>query len=59
MGFSFAPWWPLVTGMITASIAGSWLGTRLRVFVPQRNFHTVFRLLVSVLALRMIAMVLW
>lgn len=59
MGFSFAPWWPLVAGMIIAGIAGSWLGTRLRVFVPQRNFHTFFRLLVSLLALRMIAMVLW
>jgi len=59
MGFSFAPWWPLLTGMIVAGVAGSWLGTRLRVFVPERNFHTVFRLLVSLLALRMIAMVLW
>ncbi len=59
IGFNFAPWWPLLAGMIVAGIAGSWLGSRLRVFVPQRNFHTVFRLLVSLLALRMIAMVLW
>ena len=30
MGFSFAPWWLLVAGMVAAGIAGSWVGTRLR-----------------------------
>ncbi len=59
IGFSFAPWWPLVTGMVVAGIAGSWVGTRLRRWVPQRDFHKWFRLLVSVLALRMIALALW
>lgn len=59
LGFTFAPWWSLLAGMIIAGIAGSWLGTHLRAYVPQRNFHTAFRLLVSLLALRMIAMVLW
>ena len=56
LGFSFAPWWPLLSGMIIAGIAGSWLGTRLRGFVPQRDFHKWFRVLVSLLALRMIAL---
>lgn len=59
LGFSFAPWWPLVTAMVLAGIAGSWLGTRLRVYLPQRNFHTVFRLLITLLALRMIVIALW
>jgi len=58
IGFSFAPWWPLLTGMILAGIGGSWVGTRLRKFVPQRNFHLAFRLLVTALAIRMIALVL-
>jgi uncharacterized membrane protein YfcA len=56
IGFSYAPWWPLVTGMVIAGIAGSWVGTRLRHLVPQRDFHKWFRLLVSVLAVRMIAL---
>ena len=59
IGFSFAPWWPLVTAMVAAGIAGSWVGTRLRRKVPQRNFHQWFRLLVTALAVRMIVMALW
>jgi uncharacterized membrane protein YfcA len=54
LGFSIAPWWPLVGAMVLASIAGSWLGTRLRQHLPQANFLRWFRVLVSVLALRMI-----
>jgi uncharacterized membrane protein YfcA len=56
IGFSFAPWWPLLAGMVGAGILGSWLGTRLRRFVPEGNFHGWFRWLVSLLALRMIAL---
>jgi len=59
IGFSFAPWWPLVAAMVAAGIAGSWVGTRLRHRVPQRNFHQWFRLLVTALAVRMIVMALW
>jgi uncharacterized membrane protein YfcA len=59
IGFSFGPWWMLVAGMILAGIAGSWVGTGLRRFVPQHNFHLGFRLLVTALAVRMIALVLF
>lgn len=59
IGFSFAPWWPLVVGMVLAGIGGSWLGTLLRRFVPRRNFHNWFRLLVTVLAIRMIVLALY
>jgi uncharacterized membrane protein YfcA len=58
IGFSYSPWWPLVAGMVLAGIAGSWVGTRLRHRVPGRNFHHWFRLLVSLLAVRMIAITL-
>ncbi len=58
IGFSFAPWWPLVAGMVIAGILGSWVGTRLRHLVPQRDFHKWFRLLVSLLAVRMILLAL-
>jgi uncharacterized membrane protein YfcA len=56
MGFVIGPWLPLLLGMICASVLGSWLGTRLRAYVPQANFERWFRFAVSLLALRMIAM---
>ena len=59
LGFSFAPWWPLVCALVAAVIAGSWAGTRLRRLVPQVDFERWFRLLVTLLALRMIALPLW
>jgi uncharacterized membrane protein YfcA len=54
LGFSFAAWWPLLSGMIVASILGSWVGTRVRHLVPQMNFQRLFRWMVTLLALRMI-----
>jgi len=56
IGFSFAPWWQLVSGMVVAGILGSWAGTYLRRFVPQVDFQRWFRWLVTVLAARMIAL---
>jgi len=59
LGFSFAPWWPLLCALVAAVIAGSWVGTRLRRLVPQVDFERWFRVLVTVLALRMIALPFW
>jgi uncharacterized protein len=56
IGFSLGAWWQLALGMIAAGICGSWLGTRLRHWVPQRNFQHLFRWMVTLLALRMIAL---
>lgn len=56
IGFSFAPWWKLLTGMIAAGIFGSWVGTRLRGFVPQLDFQRLFRWMVTLLALRLVAL---
>jgi uncharacterized membrane protein YfcA len=56
IGFSFAPWWQLVAGMVVAVILGSWVGTRLRSRMPQLNFQRLFRIMVTLLALRMIAL---
>lgn len=56
LGFSLAPWWPLLTAMIAAGVVGSWVGTRLRQRVPQADFQRVFRWLITLLAARMIAL---
>lgn len=56
IGFSFAAWWPLLCAMIAAGILGSWAGTRLRRLLPQSNFQRLFRWMVTLLALRLIAM---
>ena len=56
IGFSFGPWLWLIAGMVAASVVGSWVGTWLRRFVPQMDFQRWFRLLVTLLALRMIAL---
>jgi uncharacterized membrane protein YfcA len=54
MGFVFSDYLLLLLGMVLAVIAGSWLGTRLRRYVPEINFRFWFKVLVSLLALRMI-----
>lgn len=56
LGFSLGPWWPLLLAMIAATVAGSWLGTHLRKYLPQTDFSRCFRLLITLLALRMIVM---
>ena len=54
MGFTLWPWLPLLGGMIVGATAGSWVGTRLRQFIPEGNFQFYFKLLISALALRLI-----
>ena len=54
MGFAFMPWIGLIVAMAVAVTLGSWVGTRLRSMIPQKNFHFWFKLLISLLALRMI-----
>lgn len=56
IGFSFGPWLWLIAGMVLASVVGSWVGTWLRRFIPEIDFQRWFRLLVTLLALRMIAL---
>lgn len=54
IGFAFACYLPLMTGMVIAVIAGSFCGTKLRAKVPEQLFKNIFKLLITVLALRMI-----
>lgn len=55
LGFSFAPWLWLILGMVAAGVMGSWVGTRLRARIPQQSFQRWFKWLISLLALRMVA----
>ena len=54
MGFAFMPWISLILAMALAVTLGSWVGTRLRSMIPQKNFQFWFKLLITLLALRMI-----
>ena len=54
LGFAFWPYWKLVTGMVIAASAGSWLGTRIRGKIPEEIFRIGIKFLITVLAFRMI-----
>lgn len=46
--------WPLILAAATAAIVGSWVGTHLRQRVPEKLFFTLFKTLITLLALGMI-----
>ena len=54
LGFSYAPYMPLLAGMIIVVTFGSYLGTRLRGKAPEQLFRQAVKILVTVLASRMI-----
>jgi len=56
LGFAFTPWLNLILAMVAAVIFGSWVGTKLRSYIPQGDFKLIFKVLVTLLALRMIAL---
>jgi uncharacterized membrane protein YfcA len=53
-GFVFAPYLPLIAGMVVAVVMGSWVGTKLRGHVPEAALRRILKGLITVLALRMI-----
>jgi uncharacterized membrane protein YfcA len=54
LGFAFGPYWNLILGMVVAAAAGSWLGTKLRSRIPEEVFRRCLKILITLLALRMI-----
>ena len=54
LGFAFGPYLFLMLLMILAVISGSYAGTRLRHQVPEQFFLMAFKLLITLLAMRMI-----
>ena len=55
LGFTFAPYAYLVTGMILSATFGSYVGTQWRSRVPEARFRMILKWVVTVLALRMLA----
>ncbi len=58
VGFAFATYLPLIAGMVISVTAGSWFGTRIRHRTPGGLLRWVIKILLTVLALRMIWMAL-
>jgi len=56
IGFAFASYLPLIAGMVVAVTAGSWFGTRIRQRMPVDFLRWSIKLLLTLLALRMIWM---
>lgn len=54
IGFAFGEYLWLLLGMITAVTAGAYVGTKLRNRVPEKLFIQIFKIVVSLLAVRMI-----
>lgn len=51
LGFSFAQYLPLLLGMISAGFAGTAVGTRLLLKMPEKAFRYGFRIILSLVAL--------
>jgi uncharacterized membrane protein YfcA len=54
IGFAFASWLPLVLTMIASGFVGTMAGRRLLDRMPDARFAQIFRLVLTVLALRLI-----
>lgn len=47
LGFAFAAWAPLIAAIIAAGFGGTWFGVRLLKRMPEENFKTGFRLVLT------------
>ncbi|XPV67516.1 MAG: TSUP family transporter [Halarcobacter sp.] len=58
-GFVFFDYITVLTAMIIGAIAGSWMGTKLRDKIDGKKFMIVLKILLSALAIKLIAGILW
>ena len=54
LGFAFLPWAPLLAAMIAAGFLGTMLGKRLLDRLPHHIFARAFKIILTVLALRLV-----
>lgn len=55
LGFAFLPWLPLALSMIGLGFLGTMVGTRLLDRLPERGFARAFRVVLTLLALKLVA----
>ena len=53
LGFAFAPYAGLLVGMLAAGFLGTLAGSRLLLRLPEKAFRTAFRILLTLLAVRL------
>lgn len=54
LGFAFLPWLPLLAAMIVAGFLGTVIGKRLLDHIPHRIFARAFKIVLTVLAVRLL-----
>lgn len=54
VGFAFWQWLPLVVLMVLSGVVGTWLGLKLLHRIPGERFTHIFRMVITVLALRLL-----
>lgn len=54
VGFAYLPWLPLVGLMIVSGFLGTIIGRQIVTRIPEARFRTAFRILLTVLALRLL-----
>lgn len=53
-GFAFAPWAPLLAVTVPCVVAGTWAGSRLLDRIDERTFEWLYRLVLTVIAVRLL-----
>jgi uncharacterized membrane protein YfcA len=54
LGFAFAPWLPLLAGMIASGFAGTLIGRQVLVRLQDRRFHRILDVVLTLLAARLV-----
>ncbi len=54
LGFSFTPYWRLLAALVVAVVLGSWAGTAVRKWVPEARFRWILKILLTLLACRLL-----
>jgi uncharacterized membrane protein YfcA len=53
-GFPLEAWLPLLACMVISGAVGTWVGLRLLKRMPDRYFHRIFNIVLTLMALRLI-----
>ena len=54
VGFTLGAYIPLMVAMVAATVAGNWAGGRLLDVIPEKTFRIVFKVLLTLLAVRLL-----